>query len=56
MTSIGGHAIQRDGRCSWCTWRTRGAPMPDRFPSPTGLDEAYRRHYDPDYGAGPYDV
>ena len=54
--SVSGHDVGRDGRCVWCERRVDppvGAPV--RF-GPTGLDQEYRRHYDPDWGTDYRDV
>lgn len=45
------------GKCPWCGRKLRRAqPAPRRYPDPTELGEAYRRHYDPDHGSGPRDT
>lgn len=48
---------RRDGRCTWCGYRfDTPAPRPPLAGWRTELDQAYRRHYDPDYGIDPRDT
>lgn len=57
--SVSGHAHNdRSGNCAWCGRRIDPpVPMPRMPPGyRTELDTAYRQHWDPDWGAGPYDA
>jgi hypothetical protein len=48
--AIGGHDIDRYGRCAWCGARIGPpVPRPDRFDGPSELTDAYGIYYDPDY-------
>lgn len=44
------HSVGEDGRCAWCRQRLRSPAGPPRFTGHTELGDAYRRHYDPDWG------
>lgn len=47
---------RRDGRCTWCLRRIGPpAPAPRLSGWRTDAGQAYRRHYDPDYGTDPKD-
>lgn len=50
--SVSGHdGGDRYGRCTWCRQQIHEpVPAPTRIPPGTVLGEAYRYHYDPDFG------
>lgn len=55
--SVTGHSAGKDGMCLWgCGTRLREALPKPRTTEETELGQAYRRHYDPDYGTGKYDT
>lgn len=58
--ALGGRhgGMDRLGRCHWCGRKIGDKqPRPTRWASgPDDLDSAYRRMWDPDWGAGRYDV
>lgn len=49
--SVSGHRSGTDGSCIWCGKKNVGrAMLKPRVAEKTELGQAYRRHYDPDYG------
>ncbi len=54
--AIGNHQDKGDGTCTFCGARCAPRPKPPRQVPPTELGQAYRRHYDPDYGTGKDDT
>lgn len=57
-SSITGHSAGRDGRCVWCERQVEPpVARPELGPDyRTDLGDAYRYHYEPDWGSDPYDV